>query len=98
MTFEHPDKPAFVPKGDDRRATARVLVDLADEHGISQSSIQSANDGFYISEELADLLHGPEDAEPEPEPEPQTPVSGNTDTDKTAEATADATPSKKNRK
>lgn len=57
MTFERSGLSAFVPKGDDRRATARSLVELANEHGIPQTSIQSANDGFYITDELADVLY-----------------------------------------
>lgn len=56
MTFENPDLPAFVPNGDNVTETAKMLVGLADKHGIPQTSIQVANDGFYISDELADLI------------------------------------------
>jgi hypothetical protein len=57
MTFERPGLTAFVPKGDDKRATARALVDLATANGMDTSLIQSANDGFYITDELADVLY-----------------------------------------
>lgn len=56
MTFEKSNLPAFVPNGDSVRDTAILLVNLADKHGIPQTHIQVANDGFYISEELADLI------------------------------------------
>ena len=86
MTFERPGLSAFVPKGDDRRATARALVELADEHNIPQTSIQSANDGFYITDELADVLYdeGTEDDE--------------TVDESTDEAPAETAPTKKKRK
>ncbi len=90
MTYERKGLSAFVPKGDDRRATAKALVDLADEHGISQESIQSANDGFYITEELADLLYDESDEAPEETTEP---VTENPD-----EAPADSAPTNKKRK
>lgn len=57
MTFEKPGLDAFVPYGDDRAETARTLTNLADKHNISQNDIHAANDGFYITEALADLLY-----------------------------------------
>lgn len=61
---------AFVPAGDDRRATARMLVDAADENGISQRAIRSANLGFDITEELADVLGGVEEPTEDPTEDP----------------------------
>lgn len=63
MTFERPGLGAFVPKGDNTTETATLLVNLADKHGIDQRSIQVANDGFYITEELADLIYEDDDEE-----------------------------------
>lgn len=63
MTFEKSNLPAFVPNGDSVRDTAILLVNLADKHGIPQTHIQVANDGFYISEELADLIGEDDDDE-----------------------------------
>lgn len=68
MTFERSGLQAFVPRGDDIRATARTLVELADANGIAQTSIQASNDGFYITDELADLLY--DEGKPEPEDAP----------------------------
>lgn len=48
---------AFVPQGEDRVETARLLVRTADEHGIDQRSIQSTHGGFNITEELAEVLY-----------------------------------------
>lgn len=48
--------PAFVPSGENVRETARMLVEAADEHGISQRAIRATNGGFDITEELADVL------------------------------------------
>lgn len=70
----------FVPNGDSRRETAILLVGTADEYGIDQRSIRSVSGGFYISEELADVLYaeddGQQDEAPAPEAEP-TKTSGN---------------------
>lgn len=46
----------FVPNGENRRETAVLLVGTAREHNLSPRSIHATNGGFYISDELADLL------------------------------------------
>jgi hypothetical protein len=61
MTFEKPNLPAFISKGDNVVETAKFLVNLADKHSVPQSHIQVANDGFYISELLADFIGEDED-------------------------------------
>lgn len=60
-------KDAFVPNGDDRKETAAILVGTAEEFGIDTRAIRPTSKGFFITNELADILGG---AEPEPEPEP----------------------------
>lgn len=69
----------FVPENtmDTRKETAVLLVGTAREFGISQRSIQSTYGGFWITQELADVLYDEsEQDEPEvsgnPEPEPVT--------------------------
>ena len=47
---------AFVPDGDSRTETARLLVTTARDNEIDQASIQATQGGFNITEELADLL------------------------------------------
>lgn len=47
----------FVPNGESRRETAILLVGTADEFGISQDSIRATASGFFITEELADVLY-----------------------------------------
>lgn len=47
---------AFVPNGDNRKDTAILLVGLVREHGLSHRSIQVTPSGFYVSDELADIL------------------------------------------
>lgn len=63
MINERADYSAFVPAGDNRRETARILVELADKHGISQEAIQSTNRGFNVTDEIADLLYSGEEPE-----------------------------------
>lgn len=46
----------FVPDGASRRETAILLVGTAEEFDLDQRSIKAALGGFYISDELADLL------------------------------------------
>lgn len=65
------DFKAFVPQGEDRRATARYLVQTADEHGIDQRSIRSTRGGFDITDELADVLYEDEDTLQEVQDEPE---------------------------
>lgn len=48
----------FVPNGASRRETAILLVGTAEEHGIDQRSIRATPSGFFVSEELADILWG----------------------------------------
>lgn len=70
----------FVPNGDNRRETAILLVGTAREFGIDQRSIRTASGGFYITEDLADVLYDEsEQDEPEPAPEDKgtTKTSGN---------------------
>lgn len=57
----------FVPNGPNRQETAVLLVGTADEHGIDQRSIRSVSSGFYITEELADLIYGADETELEVE-------------------------------
>jgi len=80
MTRPGIDSP-FVPNGESRRETAILLVGTADEYGIDQRSIRSVSGGFYISEELADVLFAEDDVEqPEEAPAPEakpTKTSGN---------------------
>lgn len=80
MTNTRRNYSAFVPQGDDRRETAKTLVDAARANGIDQRSIQSAQGGFNITEELADVLGGaedPDDTEPDDtEPAPEPPKGG----------------------
>lgn len=57
----------FVPNGESRYETAVLLVGTADEHGIRQQDVQASNGGFFITEELADLVYeGQVPEEPEP--------------------------------
>lgn len=67
MPDERANYTAFVPQGENRRETARLLVDLANEHGIDQSSIRSTNRGFDITDELADLLYDESEIEDDDE-------------------------------
>lgn len=72
----------FVPNGDSRTDTAVLLVGTAEEHGVDQRSIKATVGGFWVTEELADLVYAEVDEEPEPEPEPEpvktpTKTSGN---------------------
>lgn len=52
----------FVPNGASRKDTATVLVGTADEYGIDQRSIRATRGGFYVTDELADLIYADEDA------------------------------------
>lgn len=52
---------AFVPNGYSRKETAILLVGTADEYGIDQRAIRAVLGGFFVSDELADVLG--EDAE-----------------------------------
>ena len=80
----------FVPNGESRKETAVLLVGTAAEYGIDQRAIRATSGGFYISDELADLLYDESAEEAVPEPEPESPIkntSGNraaktSDTDK----------------
>lgn len=56
-----PELSVFVPNGDSRQDTVVLLVGTADEFGVSQKSIKATRSGFYITEELADLLDGSAD-------------------------------------
>lgn len=47
---------AFVPNGDNRKNTAILLVGLVRENGLTHRSIQATPSGFYVSDELADIL------------------------------------------
>lgn len=67
---------AFVPDGDSRRDTAIILIGAAREHNLDDArAVQAAPGGFYISDELADLLY--DEQEPEAKPEPKKKTSGN---------------------
>lgn len=58
-----------------RKDTAVLLVGTAREYKITQRSIKSTNSGYWITDELADLVFAA--PEPEPEPEPTKKTSGN---------------------
>jgi hypothetical protein len=46
-----------------RAATATLLVGTADEHGIPQENIHTVPGGFFVTDDLADILYdGPVDA------------------------------------
>lgn len=47
----------FVPDGGSRKNTAVLLVGTAEEFGLDQRSIRAAQGGFWITEELADVLY-----------------------------------------
>jgi hypothetical protein len=69
---------AFVPDGESRRDTAIILIGSAREYGLDDAkAVQAARGGFYISDELADLLNAEQEAEPEAKPEPKKKTSGN---------------------
>lgn len=53
---------AFVPNGESRKDTAILLVGLVREKGLSPRSIRVTPSGFFVSDELADIL-GSEDSE-----------------------------------
>lgn len=76
----NPQHPNFVPADavGTRSETAALLVGTAREFGISQHSIKRAGNGYYITNELADILEA-EYAEDEvqEETEVETEVSGN---------------------
>jgi hypothetical protein len=56
---------AFVPDGESRRDTAIILIGSAREYGLDDAkAVQAARGGFYISDELADLLNAEQEAEP----------------------------------
>lgn len=63
----------FVPDDtmDSRKETAILLVGTAREFGIPQRSIQTTYGGFWITQELADVLYDESDDEPEVEAEPE---------------------------
>lgn len=48
---------AFIPHQGDPQGTAQVLVQTARENEIDQRSIQAAQGGFNVTEELADVLY-----------------------------------------
>lgn len=61
------DGTAFVPNGGSRRDTAIILVGTARDHGIDQRSIRAVQGGFYVSEDLAEVLFNEEALEEETE-------------------------------
>lgn len=65
------ERTVFVPSGDSQRDTAVLLVGTAKEHGVDQRSILSTVGGFWITQNLSDLVFGEAEAAPEPEPEPE---------------------------
>lgn len=69
---------AFVPNGDSRQNTAILLIGSAREHDMDDSLvIRATQGGFFISDELADVLYDePEDEAPEPA-KPAKKTSGN---------------------
>lgn len=86
----------FVPNGESRRETAILLVGTADEYGIGQESIRATSAGFYITEELADLLYDESQPEPDPEPEPKAPAKKTSAKKSTAKKTSGNRAGKKN--
>lgn len=75
MTYKPSD--IFVPNGDSRRDTAILLVGTARDAGLSDRHVHASNGGFYISEELADLLYADPDAEEAQESKSTKKTSGN---------------------
>lgn len=70
---------AFVPDGDSRRDTAVLLIGTAREYQMDDARVvRAVAGGFYISDELAELLYDEDEQEPE--------VSGNPETKAPAEA------------
>jgi len=70
----HPVLDVFVPDQGDRQGMASVLVDSAEKHGL-QRHIQSdaARRGFWISNDLADIVYDEPDEQAEAETAPETP-------------------------
>lgn len=70
---------SFVPNGANgysRRDLAIVLIGAAREAGLNDAKhVIARPGGFYISDEMAELIlsEEPEEQEPEPEPEPDKP-------------------------
>jgi len=78
---------AFDPNGDSRRETATLLIGAARDADLDDARhVRATQGGFYISDELADLLYDEQDSEqaeetvqaepevsgnPDPEPEPE---------------------------
>jgi len=61
---------AFVPDGDSRRDTAVLLVGTAREYDLGDRAVSATQGGFYISDELADLLYDEQEEEAGTDPEP----------------------------
>lgn len=47
----------FVPDGPSRRETAILLVGTAAEHGLRDDSVHASQNGFWITDDLADILY-----------------------------------------
>lgn len=39
------------------QATARTLLDFATEHGYSEQDVRTSEDGYFVPEQLVDLLY-----------------------------------------
>lgn len=60
----------FVPDQGDRSGMAAILVDSAEAHAMHQHvKADAARGGFWISNDLADVVYADDEAEPEPAPE-----------------------------
>jgi len=83
----YPVLDVFVPDIGERQATASLLVDAATDNGFSQSHIRSdaARGGFWISNDLADIVYDDSTEEvPEEEPAPKAPAKAPAKTGSTA--------------
>lgn len=83
-------KHTFIENGEDRQATAALLVTAAEDADISRRDILPTGKGFWISETLADVLveEGILSAE-EPEQDPEVPSEDTEDPDVPTEDTED---------
>jgi hypothetical protein len=80
---DYPTLSVFIPDGGDRKATAYVLVEAAEQNGLPQSHVRSdaSRRGFWISDALADIVY---DDSAEEEPAPKTPAKAPAKTGSTA--------------
>lgn len=59
------DSRVFVPNGESRRETAVLLVGTAGEIGMDTRLIRAVSGGFFIPDDLADVLYDAPERQPE---------------------------------